>query len=229
MGTWEVVIRAVTSFLVLFILTRMMGRKEISQMTFFNFVSAISIGSIAANLVANPSFKLLHGILALSIWSIITILMDLIDLNSKKARMIVSGDPVMVIREGKIMGDALRKRRLDLNSLKAMLRQQGIFSLSDVDFAVFENNGNLSVLKKEVKQNATKGDFGIKAPSKKVVPLATEVIIDGSIVTQNLEKSNLEVEWLDEQLKNAGIHTLNDVLYAEVQTDGSLYIDHKAD
>ncbi|SES01305.1 Uncharacterized membrane protein YcaP, DUF421 family [Gracilibacillus ureilyticus] len=224
----ELLLRIVIAFVVLFALARTMGRKEISQMTFFNFVSAIAIGSITANLAISQNLSIRNGIIALAGWAVFTIAMGFIDIKSKKARKLTTGEPIIVIKEGKIMENSLRSTRLDMDSLNALLRQKGVFSLKDVDYAVFETSGQLSVLKKIDKQPATKGDLNIQqTPS--VNPSATQVISDGNIILNNLKRLNLDDNWLTQQLDNNGINNISEVFYAEVQKDGSLYIDVKDD
>ncbi|SEM11022.1 Uncharacterized membrane protein YcaP, DUF421 family [Mesobacillus persicus] len=223
----ELIIRIAIGFIVLFFLTRSLGRKEISQMTFFNFVSAIAIGSIAANLVVNQNLSIQNGVLALVGWSAFTLLMDYIDIKSKKARKVITGDPITVIKEGKIVERALGKSRLDIDSLKAMLRQNSIFSVADVDYAIFETNGKLSVMPKEPRQPLTKSDMNKVSSTKKAVPIPTEVVTDGRILTNNLSKLNLDEKWLEQQLQQAGVNSVSDVFYAEVQQDGTLFTDSK--
>ncbi|MDQ0159753.1 uncharacterized membrane protein YcaP (DUF421 family) [Alkalibacillus salilacus] len=133
----ELLLRIALTFVPLFLLARIMDRKEISQITFFNFISAIAIGSIAANQVVNQNLTILNGMIALIGWTIFTLLMDLINIKSKFSRKITTGDPVIVVKEGKIVENALRKSRLDMDSLSAMLRQRNVFSMADVDFAFF--------------------------------------------------------------------------------------------
>lgn len=222
----ELLIRIATGFLVLFILTRILGRKEITQMTFFNFVSAIAIGSITANLVVNSNLSIRNGVLAIVGWSIFTLLMDFIDIKSKSGKKVVTGEPLIVIKDGNIVDKTLRKSRLDLDSLNAMLRQKNIFSFADVDYAIFETNGKLSVLPKDNKKPVTKFDMNISNTSK-LYPIPTEVISDGVILTDNLDKLNLDVKWMKQQLKQLGINSISEVLFAQVQTDGSLFIDKK--
>ncbi|WP_438824606.1 YetF domain-containing protein [Bacillus sp. JJ1521] len=223
----ELVLRIFLGFIILFSLTRILGRKEISQMTFFNFVSAIAIGSIAANWITTKDFSILNGILALGGWALFTLFMSFIDIKSKSARKITTGDPIIIIKNGKIMDHALKKSRLDIDTLNAMLRQENVFSMADVDYAIFETNGMLSVLKKEGKQSLTKSDMNIAPAITKIYPIPTGVISDGKIITKNLSKLNLTQNWLDHQPSQAGITSPSDVMYAEVQQDGSLFIDNK--
>lgn len=226
MDIMELILRIAIGFVVLFGLARIMGRKEISQMTFFNFASAIAIGSLAANLVVSNALSMRNGIIALTGWALFTLLMDKVDINSKRARKMLNGDPMIVVKNGMIVDDAMRKSRLDIDSLKAMLRKKDIFSLAEVDQAVFETDGKLSVLKKESNLPITKGDMNIP-PSVKKYPAATEVIADGRIISNNLEKLHLDENWLRQKLEEAGIQSASDVFYAEVLQNGILYTDLK--
>lgn len=228
MNSIELSLRAGLSFLVLLALARVMGRKELSQMTFFNFVSAVAIGSIGANLAVSPNLSVANGVLALMLWAVFTLAMGFIDIKSIKARKLLTGNPVIVIKDGKILEDALRRVRVDLESLKALLRQKSIFQLSDVKYAVFETDGQLSVMKNDSLQPITRSDMKI-SKSETQISVGTGVISDGTVLTENLAKLKLDQPWLDSQLKQAGIDSPTQVFYAEVQSDGSLYIDQKDD
>ncbi|MCM3796467.1 DUF421 domain-containing protein [Priestia megaterium] len=229
MNILEIVIRVAISFLVLLVLTRIMGRKEISQMTFFNFVSAITIGTLSGALVTDQTLSMGNGLIALLAWSIFTITIGLMTIKSKKTRQIIDGEPVIVIKNGKIMEDALRKVRLDMDSLTASIREKDIFSLMDVEYAIFETDSKLSIMKKENKLPLTKSDMNIDKPKKDLFPLATEVIVDGVINTNNLAKLNLDRKWLYEKLQQLGVQSISEVFYAEIQKNGQLFIDTKND
>lgn len=204
-----------------------MGRKEISQMTFFNFVSAIAIGSIAGSFVITPQLSIHNGVIALVGWAAFTIFMGILDIKSKQARKTIAGDPLILIQDGNIIETALQKSRLDMDALSALLRQKNIFSVADVHYAIFETNGTLSVLPKEGAQPLTKSDVQLVTKEKTHFPLATQVISDGNIVKENLTKLNLDQSWLTDQLQKVGVDSINDVFYAEVQQDGNLHIDEK--
>ena len=223
----ETILRVTISFLVLFLLARLMGRKEIGQMTFFNWATAIGIGSIAGNLAVNESTRIKDGVISLIVWTLFTILMDMLDLKSKQGRTVTTGEPLIVIKAGRIMERALKISRVDLDELQALLRQKDIFSLMDVDYAILETNGELSVLKKESQQPVTKNDLNIMGPKKDLIPLPTEVIADGKVNSKNLSKLKLDNNWLDRELQKAKIHSAEDVFFAQVQQDGTLYIDRK--
>ncbi len=224
----DLTLRIIIAFVTLLILTRVMGRKEISQLTFINFVSAITIGAIAAVLVMDPDVSILKGVLALAGWTVITLLLGFIDLKSKKARNLISGQPRILIKNGKIMEKELHKVRMDVDALNALLRQKNVFSVAEVEYAIFETDGKLSVMKKESKQPVLKSDLHIKSQPT-AYPVPTEVINEGRILSSNLEKLNLDTQWLNQQLTSLGIQSISDVFYAEVQKDGTLYVDEKRD
>ncbi|MCF6139166.1 DUF421 domain-containing protein [Alkalihalobacillus berkeleyi] len=228
MDFYELTLRLVLSFMMLLIITRIMGRKELSQITFHNFVSAVAIGNIGASLAIDDRLDVLSGIYALIGWTVFTVALGYIDIKSKRAMKWFNGDALIVIKEGKIMEGALRKARLDLDSLNLMLRRKSVFSIKDVDYAIFETDGTLSVMKKDNKQSVTKEDLGF-SKSSSVIPIGTEVISDGKINEHNLLKLNLSPLWLEQQLRKAGVKDPSDIFYAEVQKDGSLYIDLKND
>ncbi|WP_078548270.1 DUF421 domain-containing protein [Litchfieldia alkalitelluris] len=228
MDIMELILRVALTFITLLALTRIMGRKELSQLTFFNFVSGITIGSISANLISNSNFSIRNGIIALAGWTIFTVAMGFLNIKSKKIRTLVEGQPVIVVKDGKIMEDALKRLRLDVDALSALLRQKNVFSMADVNYAILETDGKLSVMKKEDKQSVTKSDMSIQKNQVNLYPTSTEVITDGKIVSSNLSKLNLTEDWLEEKVKQSGL-TVSDVFYAEIQKDGSIYIDARDD
>nr|WP_175989223.1 DUF421 domain-containing protein [Bacillus sp. Marseille-Q1617] len=229
MSVSELAIRLLMSFTTLLLLTRWMSRKLLSHMTFFDFISGITIGSIGANLVFNPSLTIRNGLLALLGWSIITVTLGYIDIHSKKARTLLDGEPRILIKNGNIMEHQLKAVRLDIDSLMALLRQKNVFSLQDVNYAIFETNGELSVLKKDAQKEVVKSDLNLTPESHTVPPIGTEIISDGKMVHSNLEKLNLTEEWVHHQLMAKGIQTIQDVFYAEINKEGMLVVDLKDD
>src|ERR1041384_4459892 len=133
MSIIELVLRLAIAFITLLVLTRLMGRQEISQMTSFYFVSAISIGTLGASLAIDSSISITNGLIALIAWSAFTICMGFLDIKSPKFRMAIEGQPIILIKKGKIMENELRKVRLDIDALNALLRKKNVFSVSDVD------------------------------------------------------------------------------------------------
>jgi uncharacterized membrane protein YcaP (DUF421 family) len=225
MNIAELGIRLILSFLTLLFLTRVMGRKEISQMTFFNFVSAIALGTLGASLAVDSTLSIRNGVLALAAWTLFTLVTGLIDLKSKGVRKAVEGSPKVVIRQGNIMDHELKKLRLDLDALNELLRKKNVFSIKDVDYAIFETDGTLSILKKEAKQPLTKEDRMKATPAIKQYPIPIPIIEDGRYNEKHLQQYNINKEWVDQQLVQQGIQSSANVFYAELQTDGTIFID----
>ncbi|WP_432355810.1 YetF domain-containing protein [Sporosarcina sp. A2] len=224
---WEMIIRTTVAFLVLLILARFMGKKQISQLTFFHYVTGITIGSIAANIAGESETPFMDGLVAMIWWAVLTIVMNYIAMKSKKARILLDDKPIIVIRNGEIEEEALGKARLDLNDLNMLLREQSIFSIKDVYFAIFEVNGTLSVMKRTGLENATKAD--VKASTKQPKYIPTEIISDGELILENLSELSLTEQWVDEQLKKQGINRVDQVFYAEIQGNGELHITKKVE
>ncbi|MFC5604570.1 DUF421 domain-containing protein [Sporosarcina koreensis] len=222
---WEMIGRASTSFIALLILARFMGNKQISQLTFFHYVTGITIGSIAAEIAAQTETKFYDGMLAMIWWAILTILVNYLTVKSKKARKLVNASPTIIISKGKISEKSMKKVRLTLNELNMMLREQSIFSVADVNYAILETNGQLSVMKKSAQETATRKD--VKAPGKDPKYIPTEIISDGKLIKENLTELELSEEWVYDQLKKRGIGKIENVFYAEILGDGNLHVDER--
>lgn len=228
MNMVEVFSRTVGAFLVLFLLTRLMGRKQISQLTFFNYITGISIGAIAGSLSVDASLKISSGMVSLLTWVGLTLIVGFIDMKSRKARKILIGEPVIVIKQGKVMERQLKKLRLDMDELNHLLRGKNIFSIQDVEYAILETNGEISVLLKEGKQPLKQENLPYQLSKQPQTPIPVQIIADGKMIDENLRQLNLNRSWVDDQLKHAGTN-LAEVFYAELQQDGSLYIDKRSD
>ncbi|MED4208207.1 DUF421 domain-containing protein [Priestia megaterium] len=222
----EVVGRVIISFSVLLLMTRIMGKKQVSQLTYFNYITGITIGAVAASITIDRSIDMSDGFVSMVCWSLLTVLVSYINLKSPKARILLDGQPTIVIKNGKILEKTLAGLRLNMDDLSMLLREKNIFSTQEVDYAVLEPDGQLSVLKKVDQQSVTKKDLKIEAVKPLYVP--TEIIVDSKIIVRNLEELNLSQNWLEKQLHQSGV-SLQDVFYAEIQSDGTLYIDKRQD
>ena len=145
---FEVILRSITSFGLLLIGTRILGKQTIAKMTMFDFVAAISLGAIAANLAFNTSIKALHPIIALTTYIIIIFTIAFISLKSRKGRKFLAGDPTIVIQNGNILEKNMYRMRYTLDYLNQQLREKDVFNIEEVLFAIVETNGTLTVLKK---------------------------------------------------------------------------------
>lgn len=221
-GYLQIAMETLITFSVLLILTRILGKKQLSHLTFFNYVTGITVGSIAANMVILETGSYIKELTSLVTWCALTILVEYISLKSSKLRIILDGEPTILIKKGVINKKALSSKRINIDDLTMMIRQQSAFSINEIEYAILEPNGALSVLKKPQCQNAQKIDVQANPPSPAFIP--TEIITDGKLINRNLKEVGINRKWLDNQLKNAGIKSVEEVFYAEIQTDGKLFI-----
>ncbi|WZL74569.1 DUF421 domain-containing protein [Clostridiaceae bacterium 35-E11] len=219
------IVRGLLGFSILFLLTRMLGKKQIGQLTHFTYITGIALGNIVGDMVVHRDIKLIDGFVGVILWSLLTLLLEYISLKSSKARVLLDGEPAIVIKKGKIQQKVLAKSKLNIDDLSMLLRNKDVFSFSDVDYAIFESNGELSVLKTPEAESPTRKDLKILVPQRLHIP--TEIIVDGKVVSRNLKEFSLSQEWLDNQLRTYGIESANDVIYAELQSDGRLYINKR--
>ncbi|MGJ7922369.1 YetF domain-containing protein [Neobacillus sp. LXY-4] len=219
-------IRTLIGFFVLLFLTRMLGKKQLSNITFFTYITGIALGNIAGDMVVHRDIKLIDGVTGLTLWSILTLMIEYVSLKSPKARVILDGEPSIIIKKGKILEKVMAANKLNMDDISMLLRAKNIFSVAEVDYAILEPNGQLSVLKKAEQEPVTKKDANIPITPRKYIP--SELIVDGKIVQSNLKEHNLKEEWLMNQLNKLGVKNVKEVFYAELQADGKINVDKKA-
>ena len=217
-------IRGSATYFFVLILTRLMGRKLISQMTFFDFVVGISIGSLTANLAMGPKNNTVTSGTALLTLSLLVIITGYVHIKSFNARKIVNSEPVTVISEGNIVENNMRKMRFTIQELNMKLREKNIFNLADVEFAIMETDGQLSVLPKADKTPLTPSHMNIQTTSS---GLMRDVIIDGKVMEENLNGTGLDIQWLLSQLNAQGIQNASELFYAGLDANQKLYISKR--
>ncbi|HEY4622924.1 MAG TPA: DUF421 domain-containing protein [Solibacillus sp.] len=225
LNLWEMLLRSTFAFFAILLLARIIGKKQLSQLTFFHYVTGITFGSIAAEISAQVETPFLDGLISLIWWTVLTILVSFVSLKSKKARVLFDDKPMIVIQNGVILNDHLKKSRLHTDELAMLLREQSIFSFDEVLYAVFETNGNLSVMKKPLARAATKEDVHVSAPAPQYLP--TELVSDGQIIYENLDKLQLTEEWLLKKLAKKNFHDIESLYYVQILENGSFYISVK--
>ena len=214
-------LRIFIAYFLLLTLTRIMGRKMISQITFFDFVVGVIVGSVAANLSVSSTNPIVSGITVLIVLTLITVTIDFSNIKNILSRKLTNSEPVAVVENGKIIVENLEKTRLPLDNLMMLLREKNTFNIADVEFAIFETDGKLSVLKKSQKQPVTPSDLNIPTA---YAGLTKDIIIDGEIMDENLEDAKLDKVWLMAKLKDNNFNRIEEVFYAGLDTLGNLYI-----
>ncbi len=175
----EVLLRSLVSLLVLFLLTKFMGFKQISQLNLFDYIVGISIGSIAAQMAFDPDIPYYATITAMAVYALTEVLISFLTTKSIKLRSFVTGTPVIVIHQGKIIEQNLKKIKYDLNDLLTECRINGFFDISQIECAIMETDGRLSFLPKSELRPVTPKDLGL-APAKE--GLVANVILDGNVM-----------------------------------------------
>lgn len=217
--------RSAIAFVVLLVLARLQGQKQVAQLSFFNYVTGIAIGSIAAIVAIERTVSVATGVTALVVWTALSIGADVASLKSMTARALLEDEPIVLIHNGRVLERNMRKVRYNLSELLAHLRSSGIFAPSQVAFAVLETDGKLSVLKKPQFEPATRQDVKATIPTQNV--LETEFIIDGQVLDENLEAMGKDIDWLMAKLKAQNVTDTSQVGMAVLEADGSLFVDLK--
>lgn len=219
--TVEIIIRAFVAFVMLMLICHILGKQMISQMTNYQFVAAITIGSIAGNTVFNINIQFFYFILALFIFTGIILLLTVVDMKIKASRRWISGETVLIIENGNILEENMRRLRINLDTLNQGLRGKDIFDITEVQYAFIEPNGSLSVLRKPAYRSITKQDLNLHlSPST----LPVELIIEGKILAENVTLYHLDKDWLLNELSKRNL-SLSNVFYAVKSSNGKLYFD----
>ncbi len=221
----KIIVYSIIVYFLLVILTRIIGKKLLSQMTFFDFVIGITIGTVGGAFITTE-IKGFYVLLSPVVLALAVFLTGLLTFKNVPARKLIEGEPVVIMQNGKIFEKNMKKLRYNVDDLIMQLRAQNIFDLGEVEFAILEGNGQLSVLKKSQYIPLTPKDMGLSTKYKGV---SSEIIRNGRIVEQNLKQNNLTHEWLYNELAKRNITNIRDVFLATLSTDGNLYVDINKD
>ncbi|WP_010649966.1 YetF domain-containing protein [Oceanobacillus massiliensis] len=214
-------IETLFGFLALFILTKILGKTQINQITPFDFISALLLGELVGNALFDPESGIPEICFVLIVYGVLMYVSEIITQKFKRTRHLIEGSPSIVIYNGKLIRDTMKKNKLDINQLQHLLRAKDIFSLQEVEFAILEANGTLSVLKKSDYQSPNRKDLML-APLEVHLPIT--LINDGEIIFDNLREKNLTEDWLLEAINKQGFQHITDIFYAEYAENKELFI-----
>lgn len=206
----DVILRCLVSLVTLFFVTKMIGKKQVSQFSLFDYVIGISIGNFAAEMAINLDSEYLHGTVAVIVFGVVAYIVSIVTLKSLKARKFFIGDPTIIIEDGKILYKNLKKTKFDINDLLEECRINGYFDLSEIDYALMEANGKISFLPKTDYQNPINKDLKIQKPK---TGLCANLIVDGQIIYESLNIMHKDKKWLMQQIKVKG-YKLEDIILA---------------
>lgn len=214
--------RAILSFLVLFTLARILGKKQISQLTFFDYVVGIVIGDMASTIAIDTSVKFINGLIGLIVYTLLSLIIAFVAIKSFKFRDLVESSPSILVKNGKIMEKNLFKHKMTFDDLMNGLRGKDAFKVSEVELAMLETNGQISVMKKPEYQSLTPKDIGLSTEEDHAPSL---IIIDGTLLAKRLQYLGYTKEWLLEEIKKQGANKFEDVFLAQINSNGSVYVD----
>lgn len=203
----NIILTTVLSASALFVIAKILGHKQMSQLDFFDYITGITIGSIGAEL-ATELEEPWKPLIAMIVYGIITISLTLIANKLPKLRKYINGTPTIIMDNGKLYRKNMKKAKIDLSEFMVMCRQEGYFNLNDIQTAVFEYNGRLTVLPKSTKRPVNPLDINLVPSPEKI---STEVIMEGRILTENLKRMGLNHEWLEKELKIQGFKNAKEI------------------
>lgn len=216
-------IRSIILYSIVLITTRFMGKREIGQLQPFEFVISLMIANLATVPMSDIGLSLFSGIIPILGLLTMHLIIAFFNIKSVRFRRLVCGKPSVLINKGKIDVEAMKKERFNLSELEERLREKDVFNLGDVDYAILETNGNISVLMKPEKLPPTLEDLNIQ---KEFEGISYNLIMDGVVMFSNLELINKDFKWLRKQTKKFKLEP-EDVLIATINEKGDFYCQAK--
>jgi uncharacterized membrane protein YcaP (DUF421 family) len=211
----------VVGYVALLFTTKILGKTQITQITAFDFISALVLGELVGNALYDNNIGIFQILFAVALWGALIYITEMITQKKKKSRAILEGKPTLVIAQGKILRDKMAENKLDINQLQHLLRSKGAFSIREVEYAVLETDGTVSVLKKSPYELPTRQDHQMP---EQLVSLPVTLIIDGEVIWDNLKEFGFSKEWLQGQIQSFGAKEYKDVLYAEWQEGKGIHV-----
>ncbi|MBY0596775.1 DUF421 domain-containing protein [Bacillus bingmayongensis] len=216
-----VIIRSFALLVILFSMTKLLGKRQISQLSFFEYVAGLTIGNIAAEVTTGLERNFWHGVSSMLVFSLVPFFAGMVALKNKRLRNFIEGKATIFIKDGKVLEDNLKKENYTIDELLELLRKKNAFNIADVEYAVLESGGELNVLLKRDKQPLTPKDIGLQiAPAKET----QTVIMDGNVLDEPLSASGHNRAWLHAELEKIGV-LIENVFIGQVDSYGQLTVD----
>ena len=216
----KIIATSLLSAVALFLIAKIMGHKQMAQLNFFDYITGITIGSIGAELATELETPW-KPLLAMAIYGTISAVLSHVTSKSHKMRKYINGTPTIILNDGKLYRKNMKKAKLDLSEFMVMCHQQGFFNLNDIQTAVFEYNGHITILPKSEKRPVTPFDMNLN-PEKETI--FTEIIMDGKILHDNIKRKGLDLIWLEKELKSQGFKNAKEVFLAVCDDNNTLSI-----
>jgi len=212
-------------FIALLLAVKIIGRRHVQQISPFDFISAIVMGELLGNAIYDDT-SILFVVYAIALWALLLFVIEKLTQKSHKFRNVIEGSPILIIKKGIIDYSVLKNEKLDFTELLSLLRNKGIFSVREVEYAIVEPSGIITVIKKTPYEIVTKSDLSVQAPP---APINLPVILDGKIDKNNLKLLGFDEQWLKKMLLEQSITGIASVMYAEWNAEEGLYIQQNSE
>ena len=208
MEVLQVVLASLFSAVVLFLIAKIIGHKQVAQLEFFDYITGITIGSIAAELATTLDKPWWKPTISMLVFGSITVALSIVTRRFARTRKFINGAPTIIMNDGKLYRENMKKAKLELSEFLLLCRQEGYFDLNDIQTAVFEYNGKLSILPKSTKRPLNPEDMKFDPKPKHI---GTEIIMDGRVMDDNLKRKGLDDDWLKKKLKKQGYKSAKEI------------------
>jgi uncharacterized membrane protein YcaP (DUF421 family) len=222
----DIVLQTLVAFFAILLITRILGRQQLAQLTVYEYINSITFGSIAATVATDLGQSSWGHIMGLFLFGALTFLMSYMSKKNRTISKILDGEPVLVIQDAHILEKNLAKFHYTVDDLNHLLRKKDIFNIQDVKYAILETTGEVSVVKMAGKENVKVENMNLQVSQEELI---TDIVVTGKIIYENLNKRNISVDWLSNQLRIMGVKNINDVYYATLDKDKKIYIDYLND
>ncbi|MFC7370100.1 YetF domain-containing protein [Fictibacillus iocasae] len=219
------VYRTVLGFAFLLFLMRLLGKKQLGELTFFNYATGIAMGNIIGDMVVHKEITVMESLASLTAWAAAVFLVELVNKKSMFSKFLTKSEPTILIKKGQIEQKHMKKMQMTMDDLLMLLRNASVFDIQEVEYAVMEPNGQLSVLKKPLKDSVTKEDLNLQPESGMYLP--TALVSEGKLLKNSLKEYALTEDWLNSRLKEADVSSMKDVYFAQLTEDGELFVVKK--
>lgn len=203
------IIKGSVAVIYLFLVIKALGKKQISELNIFDYIIGLSLGNIAAEMTVNDDISIIEGLISMSVYGIFSLFVSFITEKSIYARRLITGEPVIIMENGKISREQLKKCKIDINDLLQDARESGYFNISEINYAIMEPSGKISFLPKNKFHPITPNDMKIKIDKGGIT---ANLILDGKIMEDNIKTIGHDKKWLIDRLKKEGYDNPEDLL-----------------
>lgn len=222
----KIIISSVISIIALFFSTKVIGNKQMSELSMFDYINGITIGSIAAEMATEMDRDVYYPLIAIAVYTVIMWFISFVSEKNIKGRRFFAGRSIILMENGKIYQKNFKTAKIDINDFLTQSRINGYFNLDDIDTAILEQNGKISFLPKSDARPLSPRDINLSPEQERLMKV---VILDGNIMHENLKRTGNDMRWLENELHKQKIGSINDVYVAECDNNNQLYVHKKTD